>query len=163
MKKLFGDIGLNQLPSEIRTLWYSRNDEVSTQEFDFLPQWMEEPSEPPQSRDLEMVVAYLLTTLTEREAFVMVRRFWFDETLDEVGKMMKITRERVRQIEMKAIRKLRHPSRTTLLTLATDLPKGYTEWWGWWWEKWGNKVPDEFVEWVRESPYKKVGIGVAVV
>jgi len=164
MRKALGDIAVSGLPSELRRLWYTRHDEPEQEEFISLPDWMPpRSSEPPQSRDLEVVVAYLLTTVTEREAFVIVRRFWFDDTLDEVGHLMQITRERVRQIEMKALRKLRHPSRATLLALATDLPKAYTEAREWWWKQWGNKVPDEFVEWVRESTYKKVGIGVAVV
>ncbi len=64
-------------------------------------------------------VADVLDTLSEREAKIIRLRFGIDSgyprTLEEVGKMFNVTRERVRQIEAKAIRKLRHPSRTKML------------------------------------------------
>lgn len=57
----------------------------------------------------------VLSTLTEREAKVLTLRFGLDEgqpkTLEEVGKVFGVTRERIRQIEAKALRKLKHPSR----------------------------------------------------
>ena len=60
-------------------------------------------------------VAEVLSKLTEREAKVIKYRFGIDSgyprTLEEVGKMFNVTRERIRQIEAKAIRRLRHPSR----------------------------------------------------
>ena len=64
-------------------------------------------------------VADVLATLSEREAKIISLRFGIDSgyprTLEEVGKMFNVTRERVRQIEAKAIRKLRPPSRTKML------------------------------------------------
>ncbi len=64
-------------------------------------------------------VAGVLDTLSEREAKIIKLRFGIDSgyprTLEEVGRIFKVTRERVRQIEAKAIRKLRHPSRSKLL------------------------------------------------
>ena len=57
----------------------------------------------------------VLDTLTEREQKVLRLRFGLDDgrgrTLEEVGKEFNVTRERIRQIEAKALRKLRHPSR----------------------------------------------------
>lgn len=61
----------------------------------------------------------LLDTLTEREQKVLMLRFGLTDgrtrTLEEVGKEFNVTRERIRQIEAKALRKLRHPSRSKLL------------------------------------------------
>ena len=61
----------------------------------------------------------VLNTLTPREASVLKLRFGFEDgrtrTLEEVGKVFNITRERIRQIEAKALRKLRHPSRAKKL------------------------------------------------
>ena len=57
----------------------------------------------------------VLDTLTAREREVLDRRFGLTDgtgrTLEEVGRMFNVTRERVRQIESKALRMLRHPSR----------------------------------------------------
>ena len=61
----------------------------------------------------------VLGTLTEREQKVLTRRFGLEDgrarTLEEVGKEFNVTRERIRQIEAKALRKLRHPSRSRKL------------------------------------------------
>lgn len=61
----------------------------------------------------------VLSTLTEREEKVLRLRFGLDDgrarTLEEVGKEFNVTRERIRQIEAKALRKLRHPSRSKKL------------------------------------------------
>ncbi|MDR0851284.1 MAG: RNA polymerase sigma factor RpoD [Clostridiales Family XIII bacterium] len=61
----------------------------------------------------------VLDTLTEREQKVLILRFGLDDgrarTLEEVGKKFDVTRERIRQIEAKALRKLRHPSRSKKL------------------------------------------------
>lgn len=61
----------------------------------------------------------VLSTLTEREQKVLRLRFGLDDgrprTLEEVGRQFNVTRERIRQIEVKALRKLRHPSRSKIL------------------------------------------------
>jgi RNA polymerase primary sigma factor len=67
----------------------------------------------------------VLRTLTPREAEVLRRRFGIgdgtEHTLEEVGKAFNVTRERIRQIESKALRKLRHPSRAKLLKPYLDI------------------------------------------
>ena len=61
----------------------------------------------------------VLYTLTDREQEVLKLRFGLEDgrsrTLEEVGKEFNVTRERIRQIEAKALRKLRHPSRSRKL------------------------------------------------
>jgi len=67
----------------------------------------------------------ILKTLTPREEKVIKMRFGVDggseHTLEEVGQSFAVTRERIRQIESKALRKLRHPSRSRMLRVFTEL------------------------------------------
>ncbi|RLA95966.1 MAG: RNA polymerase sigma factor RpoD [Deltaproteobacteria bacterium] len=69
-------------------------------------------------------VRQVLSTLTEREEKVLRMRFGigekYDHTLEEVGRNFNVTRERIRQIEAKALRKLRHPSRSKKLKSFVD-------------------------------------------
>ena len=64
-------------------------------------------------------ILHILYTLTPREEKVLRLRFGLEDgkphTLEEVGKKFRVTRERIRQIEAKALRKLRHPSRSKRL------------------------------------------------
>jgi RNA polymerase primary sigma factor len=73
---------------------------------------------------LQDVTKGVLDTLTPREAKVLRMRFGIemntDHTLEEVGKQFDVTRERIRQIEAKALRKLRHPSRSDRLKSFLD-------------------------------------------
>ena len=65
--------------------------------------------------DFNGSVEYVLHTLSERERTVLKYRFVDLMTYEEVGKLYNITRERIRQVEAKALRKLRHPSRAKYL------------------------------------------------
>ncbi|MDA8329512.1 MAG: RNA polymerase sigma factor RpoD [Betaproteobacteria bacterium] len=73
---------------------------------------------------LQEVTKDILDSLTQREAKVLRMRFGIemntDHTLEEVGKQFDVTRERIRQIEAKALRKLRHPSRSDRLRSFVD-------------------------------------------
>lgn len=73
---------------------------------------------------LKAATTEILDSLTEREAKVLQMRFGIgmntDHTLEEVGKQFDVTRERIRQIEAKALRKLRHPSRSDHLRSFLD-------------------------------------------
>ncbi len=77
------------------------------------------PSDAAVNSSLRDVCKDILDTLTPREAKVLRMRFGIemntDHTLEEVGKQFDVTRERIRQIEAKALRKLRHPSRSEKL------------------------------------------------
>lgn len=67
-------------------------------------------------KSIQSVIKEILSTLTPREACVMRLRHGFDDgqpkTLEEIGKQFNLSRERIRQIETKALRRLRHPSRS---------------------------------------------------
>ncbi len=87
---------------------------------DFLPDDdVPAPSEAAASMILKEQLVEVLGTLTDREQKVLRLRFGLDDgrarTLEEVGKEFNVTRERIRQIEAKALRKLRHPSRSRKL------------------------------------------------
>ena len=74
--------------------------------------------------DLRAAMTRVLESLTPREERVLRMRFGIgiesDHTLDEVGRQFSVTRERIRQIEAKALRKLKHPSRARLLRSLLD-------------------------------------------
>jgi RNA polymerase primary sigma factor len=82
------------------------------------------PMEAAMQAGLRDVVKDILDSLTPREAKVLRMRFGIemtnDHTLEEVGKQFDVTRERIRQIESKALRKLKHPSRSDKLRSFTD-------------------------------------------
>ena len=77
------------------------------------------PSDAASYSMLKEQLAEVLATLSDREAHVLRLRYGLGDghprTLEEVGKEFDITRERIRQIEAKALRKLRHPSRSKKL------------------------------------------------
>ncbi|MEW9809611.1 MAG: RNA polymerase sigma factor RpoD [Candidatus Symbiodolus clandestinus] len=81
---------------------------------------LESPLDSATSESLKVAIRDVLSSLTRREAKVICMRFGIDmntdHTLEEVGKQFVVTRERVRQIEAKALRKMRHPSRSEKLS-----------------------------------------------
>ncbi|MBY5923409.1 RNA polymerase sigma factor RpoD [Ferrimonas balearica] len=83
-----------------------------------------QPVDSATSESLKAATAEVLAGLTAREAKVLRMRFGIemntDHTLEEVGKQFDVTRERIRQIEAKALRKLRHPSRSEILKSFLD-------------------------------------------
>ncbi len=85
----------------------------------------ESPLENATTTGLSETVRTVLSGLTPREAKVLRMRFGIDmntdHTLEEVGKQFDVTRERIRQIEAKALRKLRHPSRSEQLRSFLDI------------------------------------------
>jgi RNA polymerase primary sigma factor len=96
---------------------------------DFIPdQTAEDPADVTAISLLKDKIKDVLTSLTERERQVLEQRFGlvdgYSRTLEEVGRQFKVTRERIRQIEAKALRKMRHPTRIRQLEgflEATDM------------------------------------------
>jgi len=116
---------LAQYPLQVGEIWRSRNIEPGQEVFDSLPDWMDCGQQDHCAQmDMQRLIAEALDALTEREANVLRWRFWHELTLEEVARKEGVTRERVRQIERGAIRKLRHPSVRNKL-----LP--YSLWSGW--------------------------------
>ena len=97
---------------------------IGEEEDSYLGDFMEDhqvlsPVEAAENRDLSEQTRKVLATLTPREEKILKLRFGIDEkadhTLEQVGENFDVTRERIRQVEAKALRKLRHPSRTQQL------------------------------------------------
>lgn len=88
-------------------------------------------------------ISAALATLTEREQGVIMHRFQRKLTLEQCGKEYGLTRERIRQIEAKAIRKLRHPTRTNMIKSVplTELQAMHTEY---------CKLKDDY-EWLKKA------------
>ena len=88
---------------------------------------VQSPVESATSNGLDESTREVLSSLTPREAKVLRMRFGIDmntdHTLEEVGKQFDVTRERIRQIEAKALRKLRHPSRSDMLRSFLEMDK----------------------------------------
>jgi RNA polymerase primary sigma factor len=86
------------------------------------------PIESATTSSLSEITRDVLSSLTSREAKVLRMRFGIDmntdHTLEEVGKQFDVTRERIRQIEAKALRKLRHPSRSDMLRSFLEYDPG---------------------------------------
>jgi len=89
---------------------------------------IESPAEATGYSILKEKMGEVLATLTDRERTVLIERFGLldgkPKTLEEVGVRFKVTRERVRQIEAKALRKMRHPTRSKQLQAFLDLLEG---------------------------------------
>ncbi len=87
----------------------------------------EDPSDTTSMNLLKDKIRDVLDTLTERERAVLEQRFGlvdgYSRTLEEVGKQFQVTRERIRQIEAKALRKMRHPTRIRQLGGFLDMPQ----------------------------------------
>ena len=104
----------------IKSLDEPIGEDDDTARLDFVPTENQESVEDVITKlELREKLDELLETLTERERAVLKLRFGFEDgeerTLEEIGKIFNLTRERIRQIEQKALKKLRHPSRSKKL------------------------------------------------
>jgi len=121
MRRLIADKPILQYPSEVRSIWYTRNKELEPEVFERLPKWMApEVGQGDVQSDMSRLVADAFETISPKEAKVLRFRYWHDLTLDEIGQIFDLTRERIRQIEARALRKLRHPSRSEALRPFVD-------------------------------------------
>lgn len=84
-----------------------------------MPNYLWDPAYQYEQYELKERLAWVLDTLSEREAEVIILRYGLTDgtpkTLDEIGKVYGVTRERIRQIESKVMSKLRHPARSDVL------------------------------------------------
>lgn len=108
---------ISQEPTSLQT---KIGDEEDSQLGDFIPdEHIPSPYEQTSKALLKEHLEEVLATLNDREKKVLIMRFGLEDgrprTLEEVGKAFGVTRERIRQIEAKAIRKLKHPSRSKKL------------------------------------------------
>jgi len=109
-------IKISQVPTSLET---PVGEEEDSHLGDFIPTTEPAPEEKASEELLKKDIEGVLSSLTPREAKVIELRFGLKDgrqrTLEEVGREFNVTRERIRQIEAKALRKLRHPSRAKIL------------------------------------------------
>ncbi len=89
---------------------------------EFIPDETETPEEYTEKESIKDTVKSMLNTLTEREKEIIIMRFGLygedSQSLQEIGNKLNLTKERIRQIEKKALRKLKHPTRSRKLRAA---------------------------------------------
>lgn len=118
----YGKLKTASLPSEVHRIWLTRECEL-----DPCPSMPDDVLEDdPREREEDMQAGALLwklaaESLTAREFQALTFRVRMDMTLDEVGLAMRVTRERARQIEQKALRKLKHPERLASVGMSRGL------------------------------------------
>lgn len=137
--KRIADKPLAEYHPQVGVLWRSRDEEPETEEFISLPEWMDQQRRDVHDlKDIKRLIDESLELLTNREILVIKMRFWEDMSLEEIAEKLRVTRERVRQIEGKALRRLRARSVRERL-----IP--YTEWIEWW--NWRTKQSEKKDQW----------------
>lgn len=124
------ELPMAQYPAKVGALWRSRNEDLEQEVFERLPDWMErEPDRSQELLDITRLLVAALETLALREAQVLIYRYLHELTLDEIGEIYEVTRERIRQIEARALRKMRHPKRFDHLRQYGELFTGRRRTW----------------------------------
>lgn len=103
------DVFPDHLNHEIATNCIQQFSDAAQLSGSFKPQLL--PSDEVDAIDRDAILDEVLSTLDDRESDVLRRRFYDGQTYEEVGRKYKLTRERIRQIETLALRKMRHPQR----------------------------------------------------
>jgi RNA polymerase sigma factor (sigma-70 family) len=139
VRKRIAERPLAEYHPQVGALWRSRLEEPESEEFISLPEWMDQQqTDACDLADIKRLVGESLELLTNRELLVIKMRFWEEMTLAEVGEKLSVTPSRVREIEGKALRRLRAQSvRESLVP--------YTEWVQWW--NWMDKKPIKKDRW----------------
>lgn len=91
---------------EVKRIWFQRDIEPELLSGEPIPNTPDE-SDPLRERDAKALLARLLERCTQREAAVLSMHYMHEMTLEEIGATLGVTRERVRQIEYKAMRRIR--------------------------------------------------------
>lgn len=109
---VYGELQINKASSFIRGLWYSRHEEPNPVEFYQLcdREW-QDPADHERRLDQQALVGTLMGKLDDRRRDVLLMHYVEELTLDEIGQVYGITRERVRQIERDAIRRIKYWAR----------------------------------------------------
>lgn len=137
--KRIADKPLAEYHPQVGVLWRSREEEPEPEEFISLPEWMDQQkTDVHDLMDIKRLIDESLELLTNREILVIKMRFWEDMSLEEIAEKLRVTRERVRQIEGKALRRLRARSVRERLV-------PYTEWIEWW--NWRTKQSEKKDQW----------------
>lgn len=129
----YGQLNTANNPSEVNRIWYSRDDELEP-----LPAWrwsFDYVTDLEQVEQRELLGKILeAANLDERYSLVLQRLVLEDCTLEDVGKELGVTRERVRQMEAKVLRRLRHVQQQFTGVSRLDLIRAeVTTWRGWKW------------------------------
>ena len=108
----YGELQIHKANTPVRGLWYSRHEEPPPVEFYQLcdREW-QDPTEHERSLDRRWLAAALMDRLTEKHHDVLFMRYVEDMTLEEIGKFYGVTSERIRQIELNAIRRIKYWAR----------------------------------------------------
>ena len=109
----YGELHTATLPSQVRAIWYSKDEELEPEPRISLcdNEWQDASQIESQMDDRKLALSLLFAT-TRKEADVLSMRYMRDMTLEEVGFAYGVSRERIRQIEAKAMRKIRRRFQT---------------------------------------------------
>jgi len=131
----YGKLMTASLPSEVKKIWFSRDEELPE-----LPQhrwsWeLQDDMEQVEQRELAIKILESVA-LNDRHQLVLLRRIFEDATLDDIAEELGVTKERVRQMELKVLRHLRKVQNKFTGINPWDLTRAeVTTWRGWTWRQ----------------------------